>query len=215
MVRSASPRSSPPCRPICYLITSSRAPRSRRCGPGSRMGSNRRPAAFPRALPGRLSPTRRRRLCSPRYPAVQFPKEFNELRIRDYSSEPPIEGAAYPVFVTACDADGNGIGGVRHPLVAVPVGTHVGWQIRRDGYAGGDLFNLFGAFIPFAETKAERLLAGDPRPSLEERYSSLDNWADRLAAACTRLVEDRLLLEEDVPALIDAARKSWSVFDAI
>jgi Alpha/beta hydrolase domain len=173
------------------------------------------PSRFPSRAAGTLVSYEEAKAMFPKIPGIQFPKAFNELRIRDYSSEPPIEGAAYPVFVTACDADGNGIGGVRHPLVAEPVGTHVGWQIRRDGYAGGDLFNLFGAFIPFAETKAERLLAGDPRLSLEERYSSLDNWAERLAAACTRLVEDRLLLEEDVPALIDAARKSWSVFDAI
>jgi hypothetical protein len=173
------------------------------------------PSRFPSRAAGTLVSYAEAKAMFPAIPGVQFPKEFNELRIRDYSSEPPVEGAAYPVFVTACDADGNGIGGVRHPLINAPVGTHVAWQIRREGYAGGDLFNLFGAFIPFAQTRAERLALGDPRPSLEERYGSLDNWADLLTSACARLVEDRLLLAEDVPRLVGAARRSWYIFDAI
>jgi hypothetical protein len=172
-------------------------------------------SCFPSRAAGTLVSYAKARAMFPNIPGVQFPKEFNELRIRDYSSEPPLEGAAYPVFVTACDADGNGIGGVRHPLVEVPVGTHVGWQIRREGFAGGDLFNLFGAFIPFAQTRAERLALGDPRPSLEERYGSLDSWADLVGSACAKLVQDRLLLEEDVARLRGAARRSWYIFDAI
>ena len=96
MVRSAFPRSSPPCRPISYLITLSLAPRSRRCGPGSRMGLNRRPAVFPYALPGRSFPTRRRRLCSRRYLASSF-QSVQRAPNSGLFVEPPVEGDAYPV----------------------------------------------------------------------------------------------------------------------
>jgi hypothetical protein len=34
----------------------------------------------------------------------------------------------------------------------------------------GKICNYAGGKIPFAETRAERLASGDPRPSLEERY---------------------------------------------
>jgi hypothetical protein len=170
---------------------------------------------FPSRAAGTLIPYEQAKAMFPAIPGVQYPKECNDLRIRDYSVVPPREGAAYPVFVTATDEDGNGVGGVRHPLVAVPVGTHVGWQVRREGYAGGDLFNLFGGFIPFKATKAERLASVDPRLSLEERYGSLDVFASRIESACRELVLERFLLEEDIPRLVAAARKSWTVFDAI
>jgi hypothetical protein len=151
----------------------------------------------------------------PAIPGVQFPREANELRARDYSVAPPREGSAYPVFVTAVDSDGNGLGGVRHPLVQAPVGTHLGWQIRREGYAGGDLFNLFGAFLPFAATRAAREAAGDPRPSLEERYGSQQVWAKQVAHAAAGLAAQRLLLPEDAERIATAAQESWTIFDAI
>jgi hypothetical protein len=64
---------------------------------------------------------------------VKYPDILNELRLRDHSVEPPIEGTAYPVFVQSTDADGNALGGIRHPLLAAPLGTHVGWSLRAKG----------------------------------------------------------------------------------
>jgi hypothetical protein len=61
--------------------------------------------------------------------------------------------------------------------------------------------------IPFARTRAERDAAGDPRPSLEERYGSRENYAARVEAAATALVTDRLLLPSDAAAYVKAARE--------
>jgi hypothetical protein len=136
-------------------------------------------------------------------------------RLRDHSVEPPIESTAYPVFVQSTDADGNALGGIRHPMLTAPLATHVGWSLRASGYGEGDLFTIQGSMIPFAATEAERQRAGDPRPSLETRYASRDAWAARLAAATDHLVTERLLLAEDGDRLLAAARESWDVYQAL
>jgi len=93
--------------------------------------------------------------------------------------------------------------------------THTGWSLRANGYGEGDLSTIQGSMIPFATTEAERQRAGDPRPSLESRYTSRDVWGARLAAAADRLVADRLLLPEDGDRLLAAARESWDVYQAL
>jgi hypothetical protein len=148
----------------------------------------------------------------PRLPQVNFPTVLNELRLRDHLVEPPIESTAYPVFVQSVDADGNALGGIRHPLLDAPLATHVGWSLRATGYGEGDLFTVQGSIIPFAGTEAERQRSGDPRLSIAARYASREAWAAKLAEAALRLVADRLLLTEDADRLIAAARESWDVY---
>ena len=170
---------------------------------------------FPSRAAGTLVPLAKARAAFPSLPRVNFPNVLNELRLRDHSVEPPLERAAYPVFVQSTDADGNALGGIRHPLLAAPLGTHVGWSVRAKGYGEGDLFTIQGSMIPFAQTEAERLRADDPRPSLEARYPSRDAWAARLAEAVDRLVAQRLLLAEDGDRLVAAARETWDVYHAL
>ena len=170
---------------------------------------------FPTRAAGTLVPLEEARGTFPTLPGVNFPTVLNELRLRDHSVEPPTESTPYPVFVQSTDADGNALGGIRHPLLAAPLATHAGWSLRANGYAEGELFTIQGSMIPFAETEAERRAAGDPRPSLETRYASRDAWAARLAEAVDRLVAERLLLAEDGDRLVTAARESWDVCQAL
>jgi hypothetical protein len=58
-----------------------------------------------------------------------------------------------------------------------------------------------GSYIPFAKTKEERLKAGDPRESIEERYGSYDGYQKRYLAACADLVRARYMLSEDADRL--------------
>jgi hypothetical protein len=170
---------------------------------------------FPTRAAGTLVPLEEARGTFPTLPGVNFPTVLNELRLRDHSVEPPTESTPYPVFVQSTDADGNALGGIRHPLLAAPLATHAGWSLRANSYAEGELFTIQGSMIPFAETEAERQRAGDPRPSLEMRYASRDAWAARLAEAVDRLVAERLLLAEDGDRLVTAARESWDVYQAL
>jgi len=143
----------------------------------------------------------------PDIPGVTYPGLINELSELDYDHQPPraIPGHDYRVFVPAIDSDGNESCGIRAPEIAVPRGTHTGWTMRREGFAEGEL-GAIGAFIPFAATRAERIAAGDPRPSLEERYSSDDEYVRRSVAAARELVARGLLLAEDVERIEAAAR---------
>jgi hypothetical protein len=166
---------------------------------------------FPSRAAGTLVTREQAEAQFPRIPGVDFPDVMNELRLRDHSVEPPIEGAPYTVLVAAVDADGNSKGGLRHPLLTAPIATHTGWAVRIAGYAAGDLFTIQGSCVPFANTAAERDKAGDPRPSFEERYGSHAAWAARVSEAAEALVEERLLLREDADRLIAAVKESRDV----
>jgi alpha/beta hydrolase family protein len=170
---------------------------------------------FPSRAAGTLVPLADARQAFPRLSGVNFPTMLNELRLRDHSVEPPNESTPYPVFVQATDTDGNALGGIRHPLLAAPLATYVGWSLRAQGYGEGDLFTIQGSMIPFAQTEAERSRTDDPRPSLESRYASREGWAARLTEAVGRLVAERLLLAEDGERLTTAAHESWDVYQAL
>ena len=63
-----------------------------------------------------------------------------------------------------------------------------------------------GQRLPFAKTRTARLAAGDPRPSLEERYPDHATYVSLVTAAAQRLEQERLLLDDDVQAYIAAAQ---------
>ena len=108
--------------------------------------------------------------------------------------------------VPQVDEDGNDLGGLRSPDIAAPVGTHTGWNLRRSGFAEGDLASLGGSFMPFARTRAEREANGDPRRSIEERYASHEDYVRQVTEAAQALLADGFLLEEDAVRYVDAAK---------
>ena len=75
------------------------------------------------------------------------------------------------------------------------------------GGTGQILVNT-GSTIPFAATRAQREADGDPRPSLEERYATREDYREQVAAAATALVAQGYLLEEDLDIVAaDAGRQ--------
>jgi len=118
---------------------------------------------------------------------------------------PPVAtGRAYPTLVPQVTADGIDRPGVQLPDIAVPLGTYTGWNLMVN--TPKDECTAMGSFIPFATTKAQRLAAGDPRPSLEERYATHSRYVQAVEVAAERLVAARLLLPEDARAYVEAAR---------
>jgi len=111
----------------------------------------------------------------------------------------PADGPIYPSFIPKTDSDGNDIAGVRLADVTVPLATYTGWALRSGAWAN-DGCESTGQYIPFALTMAERIASGDPRPSLEERYQSLDQYVSGVAHALQNMVRERLLLCEDFDA---------------
>jgi hypothetical protein len=120
---------------------------------------------------------------------------------------------SYSAWVPKTDANGNDVGTLNLPDVAVPLATYTGWNLRKKEVgAENQLANLLGSYIPFPRTKAEREKAGDPRVSIEECYGSFDNYRKRYAEACDALVRGRYLLAEDAKRLIDGRAKVRSLF---
>jgi hypothetical protein len=129
-----------------------------------------------------------------------FGKDFDKGML---SILPPrLLGTPYPVLVPKTDADGNDVGGVRMPEVAVPVATYTGWALRADGLDGCD---AAGQKLAFAKTKTERMASGDPRLSLEERYADHVTYVGLVRRAAEELKAQRFMLEEDVAATVAAA----------
>ncbi len=126
---------------------------------------------------------------------------------------PPVPFAEpYPTAVSAVDGDGNEVAGVAMPDVTVPLATHTGFNPRHSGMgAPGQLMEYFGSTVPFAATVAERVVSGDPRASVEERYTGLDDYLAKVRAAAEALVARRHLLAGDVELCVELARQRWAL----
>ena len=106
------------------------------------------------------------------------------------------------------DADGNDVAGLRLPDVTVPLATYTGWALR-SGAQANDGCEGTGQMIAFAKTKADRLAAGDPRPSIEERYPSVEAYSAAAKKAIEDLVAKRYLLREDADAYMQRMTRLW------
>jgi len=114
----------------------------------------------------------------------------------------PANGPIYPSLVPKTDADGNEIAGIRLPDVTVPLRTYSGWSYR-SGVWANDGCESSGQSVAFPTTKADRLATGDPRLSIEERYTfSTYYWLT--LNAIQDMVAKRLVLPEDANAMFNA-----------
>lgn len=114
----------------------------------------------------------------------------------------------YVNFVSKVDKDGNEVAGIRLPPVAVPIATTTGWALRRSEYGENDGCEGAGQYIPVKATKAERLLANDPRLSVQERYQTHKGYVEAVRKSVQKLVEQRFLLADDAEVYIKAAQES-------
>ena len=144
----------------------------------------------------------------PDIPGVTYSGSYNPLHLYDHRSMPPTPGDAYTVLVARTDPDGNMVDGVRHPNLVAPIGTHTGWNLRRQGFAEGEQCGGTGSFLPFAASQTERQSMGDPRRSVEERYPTHQAYVRAVSEAAGALVQDRLLLRGDADEIIELARAS-------
>jgi len=139
---------------------------------------------------------------------LDFGPRFRSEGIVDY--QPPRVGAPFPVLVPQADADGNETGGIRLPQVEVPLATYTPWNFRSEAIgAPHELANFRGACLPFAVTEAERRHSGDPRPSVEARYASRDEYLGRYARAAMDLAKERFLLPQDLSGMLSQAEEFW------
>lgn len=148
------------------------------------------PSRVPRRGDGTLVTVAEWRAGFPLIPGVILPSQPNGFD--------GAEANAYAVLVPATDQDGNEIAGVRAPMVAVPLATYTGWNIRSRGYGYGAMHGFNGSTIPLPDTAEEAAMLGDPRQPVLQRYGSADKYVARSRSAAAELIADGFMLEEDL-----------------
>ncbi len=173
---------------------------------------------YPTVQSGQLVPLEALRF--PAIPGVRKPERMQVARRLDFgpqflgkgivSIEPPRVGKPFGMRVPQVDADGNETSGIRLPVIQVPLATYMGWNYR-DASIGApeELFSMIGSTVPFAAGRAGRDAAGDPRPSIAERYKDRAEYLRRLSAAARQLAAEGLVLESDIPLLTRQAGEQW------
>ena len=167
-------------------------------------------------LPEKIAPTYEA------IPDVQFPKHIRQLAHLEFAGDgapaenlPASVGPGYPIFVPAVDSDGNESAGIRLPDLSVPLATHTGWNLRHDSIGGqGQIIGTTGATMPFPATRGERETSGDPRTSIEERYSSKEEYLERVKGSAAALVEQGYVLAEDLDRLVAQASELYETFSS-
>jgi hypothetical protein len=176
------------------------------------------PSRYPTIARGELVP--RPAVAFPRVPSMPPPEYLPGVWRMDFGGdfagrrvitrEPPALGPPYPVLVPQVDADGNDVGGIALPEVAVPLGTYTGWNVTVPPLPGlRYLAGLVGSFAPFAPTRESRVAAGDERRAIAERYASRQEYLGQVDRAARGLVEQRFLLAGDLGAVRDRAASTW------
>jgi hypothetical protein len=175
------------------------------------------PSTYPRVNDGTLVPLADAGRAFPAIPGFKATSLVNELDLLNFGPtfgrtggvstlQPPLLGGRYPLLVPKPDVDGLDIAGIRSMQIRVPLGTSTGWNVRAAGHREPTLCGLTGSFMPFAKTRAERTASGDPRRSLEERYTDRDGLVRAVERATRELVAKRFLLQEDADRFVAAAK---------
>ena len=143
----------------------------------------------------------------PAVPGAAVVKVTNQVAPPGDWVNPKPADKAYRTLVCKVDADGNESAGVRLPDIAVPLATYSGWNEYKPPYPAGELADRDGSCLPFAVDKAARQAAGDPRPSIAERYKSGADYVAKVQAVVSALQKDRLLLAEDAKSYVERAHR--------
>ncbi|HEY1291883.1 MAG TPA: alpha/beta hydrolase domain-containing protein [Chloroflexota bacterium] len=185
------------------------------------VASGRQPpdSRVPRVVDGTLvSPLPQDAMGFPNIPGVVYNGRLHTGDLFDFGAQfeegilsilpPKLVGTPYPVLVPKTDADGNGVAGVRLPEIAAPLATYTGWGLRAYPAGADDGCDASGQKIDFPDTEADRVTSGDPRPSIAERYPTHAVYVAAVTEAVTHLQQQRLLLNVDAQAYLQAAEAS-------
>jgi hypothetical protein len=180
------------------------------------------PSKYPNLADRTLAPATRSAIGFPQVPGIPFSDDLVNV-VLDYdvgprfiyndmsgivTTQPPIIKQMIPTLVPRVNADGNEIAGVASVLHQAPLGTYLGWNIQASGFLKNQICGFSGGYVPFAATRAERVKAGDPRLSIEERYGTQEGYVCAARRAADGLVRDRFLLRADADRVIAEAMAS-------
>lgn len=114
------------------------------------------------------------------------------------TNEPPKMGPPFAVLVPQVDSDGNDLGGLETPQVAVPLAVHTGWNLRSPAIGSPEeLFSMSGSYFAFSKEKVLK------------RYQSKSNYLQRVRTAAQKLVNQGYVLDRDLPAIEKLSSAEW------
>ena len=176
------------------------------------------PSRYPRIDTGQL--VAEADVKFPKIPGIVFPKTLHFAYPSDFGPDyrtkgiitklPPVIGKPYPMPVPQVDQDGNDLAGIRTAEIQVPLATYTGWNLRTEEIGAPNLlYDIAGSFIPLALTRKDREMSGDPRLSIEERYTSREDYLAKYEKALESLAKLGFLLPSDVPTLLKQGGAEW------
>jgi hypothetical protein len=144
----------------------------------------------------------------PKRPGVQPPVRLHDVFRLDFgpefrskgivAHEPPKMGPPFGVLVPQVDADGNDIGGLRTPQVAVPLAAHTGWNLRSRAIGSPEeMFSMTGSYFPFSQEEVKK------------RYQTKSAYLEKVRAAARKLAAGGYLLERDIPEVEKVSSREW------
>lgn len=221
------PEPSYPGQPACAL-TGNPNPSAESLRAAQRMlvdwvqGSEPAPSQYPTLANGDLVLPEAKAMGWPEIPGAPVPTgKINPFLVYDFgpqfvyedlsgtiTRQPPAIIGEIPQLVPRVDSDGNEVAGVPSVQMLVPLGTYTGWNELTQGWGAGGGCAFAGGFIPFAKTRTERLKAGDPRLSLEERYGSHAKFVERVRTVVQQRLAAGWLLSDDAARLVAQAEAS-------
>ena len=127
-------------------------------------------------------------------PVTLDPERLSRVRTIDLGPDagkgvgryPSREGAEYSAYVSAIDADGNELAGVRLPDISSPVATHTGWNPRHETNGAPGLAAHFVGITHFWSAE-----------EITRRYPTRDAYEQAVTADAQILVESARILPED------------------
>jgi Alpha/beta hydrolase domain len=152
----------------------------------------------PNLADGTLIETDEARLPAP-VPGLPYTGMHVLAAEEDLSVQPAKLLGEFKLYLPRLNSDGMIVGGVHMPVIDVPKATYTGWNPHVVGDGPTTLCSLMGGAVAFATTREEREKDGDPRPSVQERYSSASAYVAKVDEIAKALVHQHLMLEEDLP----------------
>ena len=178
------------------------------------------PNSYPMLMNGQLVPATQKAEGFPDIPGYPFEgNQINYAELFDFGPDidyhdqtgivtiqPPDIHRVLPTDAVRVNRDGNEYAGVESVLLQAPLATYTGWNTYAAGIYKGQQCGLSASSFPFKETKAERIAASDPRPSLEERYGTHQGYVCVVTNAANKNVSQRFLRTSAATTLIAQAQ---------
>ena len=120
-----------------------------------------------------------------------------------YSRRDFLKAAGSGIALTAVGGETAAIAVADLRSVAVPLATYTGWSLRKAGFGLNDGCEGEGQKIVLPSTMADRIAAGDPRQSIQERYGSFSGYYFTLFFAINDLVNQGYILPGDAAPLFN------------